>query len=290
METECAIIQPFYMVRRIFVKTLALSALGMLVSCDGSNCAESKLPSPATIGEVPAPEGFRRVTVRDSSFGYWLRKYKLKADKTVRYFIGRVKGDQSGVYAVLGTRTGERDLQQCADAVIRLRAEYLLWSGRLNDIEFHSTSMQKMNFLRWCNGERFSLSNNKLVPYNTTTVSEPGKQSLDRWLDFVFVYAGTISLPKELKAKTGTSSPVPGDVIVESGSPGHAMIVVDVVVNDKNERRYLLAQSYMPAQDMHIVNNKSNGECNPWYKTGPASNGLTTADWKFKELKFYEWK
>jgi len=45
----------------------------------------------------------------------------------------------------------------------------------------------------------------------------------------------------------------PGDVMIRAGSPGHAMLVVDVAEDERGRRIYLLAQSYMPAQDIHIV-------------------------------------
>jgi len=41
--------------------------------------------------------------------------------------------------------------------------------------------------------------------------------------------------------------------MIRAGSPGHAMLVVDVAEDERGRRIYLLAQSYMPAQDIHIV-------------------------------------
>ena len=42
-----------------------------------------------------------------------------------------------------------------------------------------------------------------------------------------------------------------GDVLIQGGSPGHAVIVVDMAENPATgEKLYLLAQSYMPAQDI----------------------------------------
>jgi len=36
-----------------------------------------------------------------------------------------------------------------------------------------------------------------------------------------------------------------GDVFIVGGSPGHAVIVVDMAQNDNNEKIFLLAQSYI---------------------------------------------
>ena len=55
----------------------------------------------------------------------------------------------------------------------------------------------------------------------------------------------------------------PGDIFIQVGFPGHAVTVVDVAVNRNNEKVYMLAQSYMPAQEQHILLNPKNNTV--WY-------------------------
>jgi len=58
----------------------------------------------------------------------------------------------------------------------------------------------------------------------------------------------------------------PGDFFVRSypDSVGHAINVVDVVVNQTNNKKmYMLSQSYQPAQETHILINPDNGSV--WY-------------------------
>jgi hypothetical protein len=77
------------------------------------------------------PDGFRRVAVEGGSFGDWLRHLPLKpADSGVTLHDGRPVADHGTVAAVIDIDVGRSDLQQCADAVMRLRAEYL-FSRRL---------------------------------------------------------------------------------------------------------------------------------------------------------------
>jgi hypothetical protein len=78
-----------------------------------------------------------------------------------------------------------------------------------------------------------------------------------------------------------------GDVLIQGGSPGHAIIVFDVVVNQKTgQKAYLLGQSYMPAQEIHILKNLNNNNNNPWYLVED-SNIIKTPEWTFsiKDLK-----
>ena len=60
---------------------------------------------------------------------------------------------------------------------------------------------------------------------------------------------------------------------------GHAMIVMDVAENPKTkDKAFLLAQSYMPAQDIHIVRNPIGGA---WYRLEALGNQLNTPEWTF---------
>ena len=43
------------------------------------------------------------------------------------------------------------------------------------------------------------------------------------------------------------------------------MLVVDMAVDGKGNKAILVAQSYMPAQDIHIVTNLSDTGRSPWY-------------------------
>jgi hypothetical protein len=48
-----------------------------------------------------------------------LQHLKLKADNTVYYYDGAKKTNQDLHYAVLDIHLPKKDLQQCADAIIR---------------------------------------------------------------------------------------------------------------------------------------------------------------------------
>src|ERR1700730_2507018 len=78
-----------------------------------------------TIGNIPCPPGFNRINEVPGSFGGWLRNLRLKKDKRVYLYNGSLKQNQSAQFAVLDIPVGKEDLQQCADAVMRLKAEFL---------------------------------------------------------------------------------------------------------------------------------------------------------------------
>ncbi len=261
-----------------------------LLACETSTAHHINLPDTISkTADISLQPDYTRIKQPDSSFGTWLRTYPLKRSKTVKYFDGKTKPDQSAVYAVLDMKTGDKDLQQCADAIIRARAEFLLKMGKVEEIWFLSTSMQKLSFKAWCGGQRFRVKGNLLEVYSTGERKLPNAHSLDQWLPFVFTYAGTYSLQKQLKQKPAGAVPEPGDVVIEAGFPGHAMLVMDVAKNSSNKYQFILAQSYMPAQDMHIVVNTRDRAASPWYKGQSAGQRFNTPDWSFRDLRFYSW-
>ena len=98
---------------------------------------------------------------------------------------------------------------------------------------------------------------------------------------------GTASLSKQMKAK-GMENILPGDVLIRGGFPGHAAIVVDMATNTQGEKIYLLAQSYMPAQDIHILKNPADPQLSPWYKL-KGKEIIKTPEYTFKSNELKGW-
>ena len=107
-------------------------------------------------------------------------------------------------------------------------------------------------------------------------------------MDIIFAYAGTLSLSKEMISIDIKDIQI-GDVFIQGGSPGHAVIVVDMAVDSGNNKVFLLAQSYMPAQDIQILVNPNNKKISPWYNLD-FEGDLVTPEWTFKKnsLKRFE--
>lgn len=242
---------------------------------------ESPSPADSLERRIPAPTGFERAPLTAGGFGEWLRGLPLKKGRPPVYLHdGRTKRNQDAHWAVVDIDTGEKDLQQCADAVMRLRAEYLFGAGRLDEISFRFTSGDPAPLAKWSEGHRPVVRGNR-VSWKRSSPPDATYGSFRRYLDTVFTYAGSASLARELSAAGDPRDVEAGDVFIQGGFPGHAVLVVDVAVNPRtNARRFLLAQSYMPAQDIHILRNPAH-EDNPWYD-GVLGDTLVTPEWTFR--------
>jgi hypothetical protein len=207
----------------------------------------------------------------------------------VRLFSGDRAPVQSAHAAVIALDVGDRNLQQCADAVIRLRAEYLWARGHTDRIGFHITSGDFAPWPRWARGHRPRVDGNA-VRWVRTARPDRSYDNFRAYLRRVFVYAGTHSLGRELVPVGDPRDVRPGDVFVEGGFPGHAVLVVDVAERpDRPGKLMLLAQSYMPAREMHVLRNPNDTERSPWYR-GDFEASLRTPQWTFEghDLRRFE--
>ena len=217
--------------------------------------------TPATLaGNIAPPAGFERVPAVASSFAEWLRGLPLKGPQTpVHLYDGRRKWNQGAHVAVVDIDTGQRDLQQCADAIMRLRAEYLLASGRAREIAFNYTD-------------------GKRQPYHGGADDYRGFR---RYMDRIFTYAGSYSLERELRPVLAADIQI-GDAFIKGGFPGHAVLVIDMAANGATgQKRFLLMQSFMPAQDMHVLKNPRSPDGTPWYDIPAPGQQLITSEWIF---------
>ena len=244
---------------------------------NGASRAESSFPwlpshtpqsSDTLAARIAAPQGFERVVAASGSWAAWLRALPMKPPGSpVLIYTGAPKSRQDVHAAVVDIDVGKRDLQQCADAVMRLRAEWLFGAGRFADIAFNDSEGKQMRF---------------------SARGKPDYASFRKYMAFVFAYAGTYSLERELR-------PVPiedveiGDVVIKGGFPGHAVLVADVARNPATgDKRFLLMQSYMPAQEIHVLKNPANADGSPWYRTDFGAE-LVTPEWTFARSSLRRW-
>jgi len=228
---------------------------------------------------IPPPPGYERVAAEDGSFATWLRGLPLRPPGTeVRLFDGRRKAYQDGAFAVVDIDVGARDLQQCADAVMRLRAEWLRAAGREDDVVFRLTSGDPAPWPRWRDGLRLDVAGRR-VAWVRRGAPDSSYACFRRYLDAVFTYAGSASLARDLEAVADPASVRPGDVFVRGGFPGHAVLVADAAEDPGGRRVFLLLQSYMPAQDVHVLVDPADPGT-PWYPVRPDA-ALVTPEWTF---------
>ena len=191
-----------------------------------------------TVAETyPPPPGASRVP-GDAFATHLAGLPLLDADRPIRTHDGRTVHHHGHV---IDLPMVSGDLQQCADSILRVRAEFLRARGE--DVLFHATSGDPMPWSRYRDGERARDVGNKLA-WSTASPA-----SWDTYLTALFLWAGTASLAAHDTVADDT--PHPGDLLVQGGFPGHAVLLLDVATRD-DATYVLIAEGFMPAQEFHI--------------------------------------
>lgn len=278
--------------RRLIRLYLVIGFLTVFYGCRDNNEKIAVNKTGETLIErVLAPEGYEWIIEDSGSFGEFLQNIPLKKDGSpILDYNQKPISNQSEHIAIIDLDVGTKDLQQCADAVIRLRAEYLFEQKKFDAISFHFTNEDSFSWNDYKNGIRPKLESTTRVSFKQVASEDASYESFRKYLDVIFMYAGTISLHKETKKVRKNSEIKSGDIIVTPGSPGHAVIVVGRAINKNGDIVYLLAEGYTPAQSIHVLTNSYKGKINPWYELDVSKPSTITARYLFKKTNIRTYK
>lgn len=157
------------------------------------------------ITRVKVPEGYKRVVSPKGSFQAYLQNYKLKAygSKIINY-DGTAYFWQKGHVGILDISVPKNGLQQCADALIRIRSEHLWDQDRKVEIGFNFTSGHYCSWSKYADGYRPKINGNK-VSFHKTASANHSKTNFYKYLNLIYTYSGTLSLYHELPKINDTS-------------------------------------------------------------------------------------
>lgn len=227
----------------------------------------------------PTEPGFSRVKLDPRSFGAFLRTLPLAAPNTpVLSYRGDIirSANHPNVAAVVAIDVGTRDLQQCADAIIRLHAEWRYARGHRDHV-YRAANGTKLSFARYAAGERLRVDGNNLSFVASAKPADPSHALLRKWLDDVFGWANTGALSRD-GARVKMADLRPGDFFVLTGVPyGHAVLVLDMAKDAEGRRALLLGQSFVPAQNVHVLRPNATSV---WFVVDEDEEAVTTPFWE----------
>lgn len=237
-----------------------------------------KLPAAVDTLEArfPTPPGYQRVSLEPGSFGEWLRDLPLAAEGTpVLNNVGDsvFSGNDDYVAAVVAIDVGAGDLQQSADAVIRLHGEWLWASDKPNAISYKSTTKLDMPFSRWAKGQRLLAAGPNM---GWVVKGKPRDQTYNdfrQYIDAVMLWSNNVSLGMRSIKVEDPAQLTPGDFFLQGHGKGHAVIVLDVAQKPTGERVALLGIALQsPAQSIHVMRL---GRETAWFSLRPPNAVLT---------------
>ena len=243
-----------------------------------TSCGNVPVPNSLFNPNIPSTNSVDTLKFDQDSWQYFLKNLPV-INSPVLDFRGKPVDYQDKSAGIIPYDVGKSDLQQCADALMRLRAEYLFQQKRFDEIGFHFVSGHFYSWNDYCKGLRPKLNGNS-IKFVQSSPSGKTHADLRKYLDIVYMYAGTVSLAKELKPANDFEI---GTVVIYAGSPGHCFIIIDEALNEKGEKVFKLAEGYTPAQSIYVLQNLAEGQCSPWHKLGKGT--IETASYRFTSYK-----
>lgn len=264
------------------------------------------------------PQGYTRVECAPGSFGEYLRNYPLKpfGEKALLFSGGNlIESESTSTVGVFKQQDQLTKNQQCADTCIMLYAEYLWENQRYDEIIFDFSSGFRCDYLTWVDGKRVEVNGNKVkwvdkAGKNGVVKGDYSYENFFTYLKWVYVYANTDSLVTQFKSRSYDDIQV-GDIFVatsrqlsaaaaevskelaDSIEYGHAIIVVDIAVNEAGEKVFMLAEGNTPSTECAVVSNPDK-DMSVWFKMGAdgkfekSSSGIKWSDewiYTFSEMK-----
>lgn len=214
----------------------------------------------------------------------WFLQHLQVVDSPILDYKGRPISYQEKHVGIIPFDVGNSDLQQCADALMRLRAEYLFERKKYKEIGFHFVSGQFYSWKDYQQGLRPVTRGNETKFIHAAT-ADSSHESLRKYLDLVYTYASTISLARELKPTSGFAV---GTVVIHPGSPGHCFIIIDEKTGGDGKKWFRLAEGYTPAQSIYELRNLSELEPSPWYDLKKGT--IETASYRFTDYSLMKFE
>jgi len=212
------------------------------------------------------PESYKRIATTD--YHKWLINKKIKVEEVKTYDGYSINGLGEYYAAVFDYNIGKRDLHQCADAAMYFKAWYHFDKGNINKIVFTFTDGTKYSYSSFLKKKKL---NNTFKSFN-------------KYMTIIWSYAGTWSINEYDTVHVPINNVSAGDIFVIGGFPGHAVTVVDVIENECGDKKIMLSQSFMPAQDHHILLNPESNSV--WFNINEVHNtGFGFAEDNLKRFK-----
>jgi len=210
------------------------------------------------------PSGFKRIDIDSSSFANYLRNLpSVDENHNVLDFKNniRVKAGDSSFAAIVPITISDNRLWQCMDIILLFKVDYWKKKNTFNLIDFPLPDGTNLSWQEWRSGIRPEFSGSHFYK-KRKAVENDSEKNLKKYLNTIFSYSNTQTFYHYYpQAKIDLIKP--GDFIVKKGKKGHAVLIVDIAINDHNEKVALIGQGDTPACQFYLLKNKDGSA---WFK------------------------
>jgi hypothetical protein len=223
---------------------------------------------------IPLPTGFSRVPVQNGTFADWLRYLPAMPEGTpVRNAKKEIvlPADHAGLAAVVALQPQTARTLVASNMLVRLRAEYLWASGKLDQAAFHFASGHLSSWREWADGYRSTVKGRE-VSLSKSAPPDSSRTSFCGYLEGIFKYGNFDSLHHDTD-KAADGAVEGGDVFLRRGRAGHAVMVLDVATDPRGCVAVLLGEGGSPPQTFHVLRGKDGSPWFPLSRSAPIDLG-----------------
>lgn len=157
--------------RKILV-ALTLGICLAAVSCTGNKTTSNKGNDSTAVDSVDSSDNGL------SDWELFIKHFPRKKSTVVRDYAGNVIKEKS--LGVLDTRV--TSVQECADAAIRLRAEFFYSRKEYDKIKFKLTCGLEVPFSKWALGYRVKVNGNNATLVKTQNTKDYSRENFEEYL------------------------------------------------------------------------------------------------------------
>ena len=218
------------------------------------------------------PFGFSRVTVQPNSFAAWLRAIPLQeAGSPVLDFRDREskKAGDSTVAAVVDFNISGKRLEQCMDILLRFYSDYLITNGKRDSLQIPLPDGLLLSWKEWQEGWRpyFKGFN---FHFSQTAQTDSSQKNFECYLAEIFSYSGSHTFYYFFSQIPADEIKI-GDFIVRKNRKGHAVLIMDLVENERGQKMVMVGQGDTPACQFYILKGKDGS---PWFSLNSSTDYL----------------
>ena len=217
----------------------------------------------SSIGSIPLPaKDFHRMVIKQSSFAQWLRELPLKnPGASVLNYRGDIfkTGTDTSVAFVVNLDIKGRRLEQCMDILVRLYTEYLWDVRELRNLILPLPGGYWLKWMEWKEGFRpvFRGVNVKMM---NSAKPDSSYKTYKTYLNTVYSESHTQQFYHAYLPVKRTEVQI-GDIIIKKGTKGHAIMIVDLAINEQGKKIALIGNGDTPACQFFLLNHKAES---PW--------------------------
>jgi hypothetical protein len=221
------------------------------------------------------PEGYKRVPVQKNSYAYFLRRLPMLPYDAVSN-NSPPESQHVGALNLYPMNNMLKEIQLC----VRLRGEYFFRREQYDKIGFSIVNFQRVFYREFVEGLMMTIGDKSYSTKQRLGVER--YSSFNGYLGFVFINSDINTTLLDVQS-VFINDIMPGDMFIQSGSSGGAVIVLDVAYNPSTgDRIFLLAKNHKPARVAYVlVNPKERWSGSPWYKVKTEGDKIVTPEFVF---------